>query len=151
MYAMAHVGTLMFYVSSPLVKGIKCCSFSRFWFGKHKFNLQILIANCIIYFKRYHLKLVFMKKKIVNHVKIRGNIGCNGYANVGKKLIKILNSSLFKPKSNLPIMFPKAHTACSQTFWCGEWRSLKKRGTASIIKTNIDTAKCLRVYRFQTK
>ena len=57
-------------------------------------------------------------------------------ANVGKKLIKILNWSVFKPNFNLPIMFPKAHTACSQTFWCGEWRSLRKRGTASIRKKN---------------
>lgn len=29
-------------------------------------------------------------------------------ANVGKKLIKILNWSVLKPNFNLPIMFPKA-------------------------------------------
>lgn len=29
------------------------------------------------------------------------------------------------------MIFPKAHTACSQTFWCGEWSSLRKSGTAS--------------------
>lgn len=28
-------------------------------------------------------------------------------------------------------MFPSAHTACSHTFWWGEWRSLKNNGTAS--------------------
>lgn len=30
-----------------------------------------------------------------------------------------------------PMIFPNAHTACSQTFWWGEWRSLRKSGTAS--------------------
>lgn len=30
-----------------------------------------------------------------------------------------------------PMMFPSAHTACSHTFWWGEWRSLKNNGTAS--------------------
>lgn len=29
------------------------------------------------------------------------------------------------------MIFPNAHTACSQTFWWGEWRSLRKSGTAS--------------------
>lgn len=30
-----------------------------------------------------------------------------------------------------PIMFPRAQTACSQTFWIGECSSCRKRGTAS--------------------
>jgi len=29
------------------------------------------------------------------------------------------------------MIFPKAHTACSQTFWWGECSSLRKSGTAS--------------------
>lgn len=30
-----------------------------------------------------------------------------------------------------PMIFPSAHTACSQTFWWGECKSLRKSGTAS--------------------
>lgn len=33
-------------------------------------------------------------------------------------------------RTDLPIMFPNAHTACSHTFWCGEYNSLRNRGTA---------------------
>lgn len=32
--------------------------------------------------------------------------------------------------NTLPIIFPKAQTACSQTFWCGDDKSLKNKGTA---------------------
>ena len=63
MYAMAHVGTLMFYVSSPSVKGLNCCYFSRFWFGEHKFNLPVLDNKLHIHLKRYNLKLIFMKQE----------------------------------------------------------------------------------------
>ena len=38
---------------------------------------------------------------------------------------------LFDTNYNLPMMLPRAHTACSQTFWWGEWSSLRKSGTAS--------------------
>lgn len=34
--------------------------------------------------------------------------------------------------SDLPMMLPKAQTACSHTFWWGEWSSLRNRGTASV-------------------
>lgn len=33
--------------------------------------------------------------------------------------------------SELPMMLPRAQTACSHTFWWGEWSSLRKSGTAS--------------------
>lgn len=32
---------------------------------------------------------------------------------------------------NSPIMLPSAQTACSHTFWCGDWSSLRNSGTAS--------------------
>jgi hypothetical protein len=37
----------------------------------------------------------------------------------------------------LPIMFPKAQTACSHTFWCGEYKSFIKKGTAPIGKNGL--------------
>ena len=33
------------------------------------------------------------------------------------------------------MMLPRAQTACSQTFWCGELRSSRKRGTAPACTT----------------
>lgn len=52
------------------------------------------------------------------------------------KVCDWVNSVLTKKVRNnainidIPMMFPSAHTACSQTFWCSEWSSFKNKGTA---------------------
>lgn len=39
-------------------------------------------------------------------------------------------------KINIPIMLPKAHTACSQTFWWGDCNNSKNNGTAPVKNEN---------------
>lgn len=50
------------------------------------------------------------------------------------------NAKYFR-SDNLPMMLPSAHTACSHTFWWGEWSSLKNKGTASKQNTHTHTRK----------
>lgn len=72
----------------------------------------------------------------ITHVTLRRKeIGISGLIKLNRGLTTPNSMTRSRNTGPSPMMFPSAHTACSQTFSCGDMRSCRKTGTAPACTT----------------